>query len=330
MDLSRKPIAVLGAGAWGTALAILLASNGQAVRLWDYDVEHMTLMQSERVNKRTLPDVVFPDSLTITLGLADAVHHISDILLVVPSHAFSTVLMQLKAYVSQPRFVWGTKGLDPKTGGFLSDTVSAIFPKKTPVAILSGPSFAKEVAEGMPTVVSLASNNTCFSDELILRFQNKNFSVIATRDVIGVQLAGVFKNVTAIATGMLDGMGFGTNTRSALITCALSELDIFIQALGGGARDTTLSSAGVGDMILTCTDNQSRNRRFGLALGKGASAEAALKEIGQSVEGYYNAKQLTELAKKNNVKAPIIEQVYAILYEGRGAKTLLSVLSIHA
>src|SRR3989338_2769610 len=130
MDLSRKPIAVLGAGAWGTALAILLARNGQEVRLWDYDIEHTTAMQAERANKRALPNIVFPDSLVVTIDLADAVHRISDILLVVPSHAFSAVLIQLKAFISQPRFVWGTKGLDPKTGGFLSDTVSAIFPKK--------------------------------------------------------------------------------------------------------------------------------------------------------------------------------------------------------
>jgi len=326
VDSSKKPIAVLGAGAWGTALAVLLARNGQPVRLWDHDQARLTVMKSERNNPFSLPDIVFPENLAIEMTLADAVRDLTDICLVIPSHAFRNVLTQVKSAVSSPRIVWGTKGLDPETGGFLHDTVFSVLSKKTPVAVLSGPSFAKEVALGSPTAVSLASHDAHFSQELIARFHNPFFSVFPTTDLIGVQLAAVVKNILAIAVGVLDGMGFGANTRCAFITRGLAELAKFSEALGG-LRETTMSLAGVGDLVLTCTDNQSRNRRFGLTIGQGATVIAALEKVGESVEGYYNAKQLHALAQKNGISAPIIEQVYAILYEHRLPNQLVGVLS---
>lgn len=320
--MNVSPIAVLGAGAWGTALAILLARNGQAVRLWDHDKNRLMQMQSER----SFSGVPYPESLYIHFELAEAVRDVTDICLVIPSHAFRTVLTQLKSIVpAHVRFVWGTKGLDPVNSGFLHEVVFDVFSPSTPIAVLSGPSFAKEVAMNLPTAVSLAGNNHEFLESLSYRFHNSHFGVFLNTDFIGVQLCGVVKNVMAIAVGISDGMGFGANTRCALITRGLSELSRLCVALGG-LTETMISLAGVGDLVLTCTDNQSRNRRFGLAIGKGATAEKALKEIGESVEGYYNAKQLHHLAKKHHVVMPITEQVFGILYENRSADTVLSEL----
>ncbi len=321
-DSITTPIAVLGAGAWGAALAMLLARNGQTVRLWDHDTKRLSLMQAERL----LLSVPLPNSLHIELNLEDAVRDVTDICLVVPSHAFRSVLVRLKSLVpSDVRFVWGTKGLDPETGGFLHDVVFDVFSKSTPVAVLSGPSFAKEVVMNLPTAVSLAGNNADFLNDLVKRFHNKHFRVYINPDLIGVQLCSVVKNVMAIAVGISDGIGFGTNTKCALITRGLAEMARLCEALGG-QRDTTMSLAGVGDLVLTCTDNQSRNRRFGLAVGQGSSAEKALGDIGESVEGYYNAKQLFQLAQKNKVSMPISEQVYAVLYENREPKSVLGEL----
>lgn len=316
------PIAVLGAGAWGTALAMLLARNGQPVRLWDHDTKRLSIMQSERV----FLGISLPENLDIVFELEDAVRDVRDLCLVIPSHAFRKVLVRLKSLVSSDvRIVWGTKGLDPDAGGFLHDVVFDVFSSSTPIAVLSGPSFAKEVAMDLPTAVSLAGNNKDFLNALVKRFHNNHFRVYINPDLIGLQLCGVVKNVMAIAVGISDGMGFGTNTKCALITRGLAEMARLCAALGG-QRDTTMSLAGVGDLVLTCTDNQSRNRRFGLAVGQGASAEKALHDIGESVEGYYNAKQLFQLAQKNKVSMPIAEQVYAILYENREPKNVLSEL----
>lgn len=322
MDNIKTPIAVLGAGAWGSALAILLARNGQPVRLWDHDSKPLLKMQSERV----FLDVALPENLSIEIELENAVRDVRDICLVVPSHAFEKVLIRLKPIVSSNvRFVWGTKGLNPETGELLHHSVETIFSKNTPLAALSGPSFAKEVVMNLPTAVSLAGNNRDFLTSLSKRFNSDYFFVYFNSDLIGVQLCGVVKNVMAIAVGMSDGMGFGANTRCALITRGLAEMSHLCVALGGKS-ETVMSLAGVGDLILTCTDNQSRNRRFGLNIGKGLSADNALKEIGQSIEGYYNAKQLFQLAKKNNVLMPISDQVYKILYENGEARSILSKL----
>lgn len=283
-------------------------------------------MQKERQNPFVLPGISFPETLTVSSTLAEAVRDVRDIGLLVPSHAFRVVLNNLKPLVSKEvRFVWGTKGLDPKTCEFLSDIVFQIFSHSTPVAVFSGPSFAKEVALHYPTAVSLAGNNPDFLQSLAARFNNGCFRVYFNPDLIGVQLGGVVKNVIAIATGISDGLGFGANTRSALITRGLAEMSKLCVALGGQEK-TMIGLSGLGDLILTCTDNQSRNRRFGLAIGKGDAVDTALKALGESVEGYYNAKQLCLLAKKHQINMPIAEQVYAILYEHRSAKSILTEL----
>lgn len=322
--MQSNSIAVLGAGAWGTALAILLAKNGHAVRLWDNDAKRVAIMQSERMHPWSLPGVPFPDQLTVVSTLTEAVHGVETICLVVPSHAFRAVLTELKPMVSTSvRFVWGTKGLNPENGGFLHELVAELFSLETPVAVLSGPSFAKEVAMGVPTALSVAGNNAEFLRQLSQYFHNDSFRVYLNTDLIGVQLCGVVKNVMAIAVGIADGLGFGANTRCALITRGLSEMSRLCVALGGQSQ-TTMSLAGVGDLVLTCTDNQSRNRRLGVAIGKGVAIQSALKEVGESVEGYYNAKQLFQLAKQHDVKMPIADQVYAILYENCDPNAVLA------
>ncbi len=323
--MSFSPIAVLGAGAWGTAVAVLLARNGQTVRLWDHDTKRLSQMNAERL----FMGVALPESLHIEMTLETAVRDVRDICLVVPSHAFRTVLTQLKSLVpSDARFVWGTKGLDPETQSFLHEVVYSVFSPQTPVAVFSGPSFAKEVAHNLVTAVSVAGNNPDFLKSLTERFQNDHFSMYINTDMIGVQLCSVVKNVMAIAVGMCDGMGSGTNTRCALITRGLAEMARLCEAVGG-KRETAMSLAGVGDLVLTCTDNQSRNRRFGLAIGEGVSAQKALSDLGESVEGYYNTKQLSIVAKKHGVSMTIADQVYAILYENRPVKMILTELTRH-
>jgi len=318
--MMQSPIAVLGAGAWGTALAMLLARNGQPVRLWDVNTAHLL----EMAKARSYDDVVFSPNLTIHTDLAEAVIDVQDICMVVPSFAFREVLISLKPLVrADVRFVWGTKGLDPKTGSFLNTIIEEIYGQSTPIAALSGPSFAKEVAVGMPSAVSLAGNNAEFLKTLIARFQSDNFGIYLNSDLIGLQLCSVVKNVMAIAVGISDGLGYGANTRCALITRGLAELARLCVNLGG-QRETLMSLAGVGDLVLTCTDNQSRNRRFGLAIGAGKSATEALKHIGQSVEGYYNVNQLFELGKKAGVILPIANQVYEILYQQGDARKIIA------
>ena len=324
--IPNTPIAVIGAGSWGTALALLLARNGNETRLWGNEADNQAFMQKYRVNERYLPEYPFPDSLVVTTTLAECVEGAQDILLVVPSHAFRIVLKELKDLVSSDaRLAWATKGLDPKTKQLLHEVVKEELSPDTPVAVLAGPSFAKEVAANQPTAVSLAGNNESFILDCIERFHNDRFRIYVNDDMIGVQLFGALKNILAIAVGIADGLHFGANSRAALITRGLAEMARLNEALGGQAK-TLLSLAGVGDLVLTCTDDQSRNRRFGLAIGVGADADAARATIGQEVEGLSNTKQVHELAQSLSVEMPIIEQVYNILMKGQSPKDVVAEL----
>ncbi len=315
MSILEEPIAVLGPGAWGTALALQLAGNGQPVRLWGNDVKQIDDMLSTGANEAFLPGHVFPDNLQVCKELATALSDVRDVLIVVPSQAFRSVLTSIKPMLGeQGRLLWATKGLDRETGDFLHQLIAEEFGESYPIAVLSGPSFAKEVADGLPTAVNLATNNGQFARDLIKRFSSEHFRLREVNDFIGVQLGGVLKNVLAIASGISDGLGFGANARSALITCGLSEMGALVEVLGGDSS-TLMDLAGLGDLVLTCTDDQSRNRRFGLAIGGGASIEQAQEQIGFVVEGLGNVKQLYELAEREGVKVPIVAQVYAIIYQ---------------
>lgn len=322
------PVTVLGAGSYGTALAIALARNGYHTYLWGHNPQKMAVMAETRMNTEFLPDIPFPDTLHIEADLAQALSHSKDLLLVVPSHVFADVLTQIKPFL-QPhhRIMWATKGLERDTGRLLQDVVLQILGENYPLAVLSGPTFAKELAQGLPTAISLASSDPIFADEMQQRIHcSKSFRVYLNEDMVGVQLGGAIKNVIAIGAGIADGMGFGANARTALITRGLAEISRLGASLGANPS-TFMGMAGLGDLVLTCTDNQSRNRRFGLMLGQGKNAEEAIAEIGQVVEGFYNTKEAYLLAQKQGVEMPIVDQIYQMLFCGKHAaevaKTLL-------
>jgi len=309
-------ISVFGAGSWGTALAIQAARNGNQTMLWGHHPEHIQNLARDRQNKRYLAGLSFPDSLQVTDDLKLAAQFSDIILISVPSHAFKETLLKIKPFVSKNvKIAWATKGFNPETGELLHQTVANVFSPETPAAVLSGPSFAKEVAADLPTAVTIASTQQAFSDELAALMHSPRFRTYTTTDIISVQVGGAVKNVLAIAAGIADGIGFGANTRAALVTRGIAEIIRLNTALGG-QQETLMGLSGLGDLILTCTDNQSRNRRFGLALGQGKNKEQAIQEIGQEVEGISAARETYMLAKKHGIDMPITEQTHHVLYDG--------------
>ena len=312
---------VIGAGSYGTALALTLARNQHPVVLWGHDPQHMARLAAERENAAFLPGIPFPPDLHIEADLAKAVTASRDILVVEPSHVFGEVLQQLRPYLRpDSRLVWATKGLEAETGRLLQDVAREVLGDAIPLAVLSGPTFAKEMAVGMPTAISVSASDPQFSADLQQLFHcGKSFRVYNSPDFIGVQLGGAVKNVIAIGAGMSDGMGFGANARTALITRGLAEMTRLGVALGAEAA-TFMGMAGLGDLVLTCTDNQSRNRRFGMMLGQGHDVAQAQASIGQVVEGYRNTKEVYVLAQRLGVEMPITEQIYQVLYCGKDAR----------
>ena len=320
MAISAK-ITVLGAGSYGTALAICLARNGHETILWARDKEQASLLAGDRENAKYLSGCTFPQSLQVTDDLSVAVGASENILVVVPSHAFGDMLKQMKPFLlPNAKVAWATKGLDPDSGDLLQKVAINILGEDVSLAVLSGPTFAKEMAAGLPTAISLSSTDDDFVEVISdLLHCEKCFRVYSNKDFIGVQLGGAVKNVIAIAAGMGDGIGFGANARTALITRGLAEMTRLGMALNAEPA-TFMGMAGLGDLVLTCTDNQSRNRRFGLALGQGVGVEKAIADIGQVVEGYRNTKEVHMLAQRHDVEMPIVEQVYQVLYQGKSAK----------
>lgn len=314
-------ITVLGAGSYGTALAFCLARNHVTTTLWGRDAKQMQAMASERHNARYLPGAIFPDSLLIESDLISAVAASRDLLLVPPSHGFRALLEHIQPHLRpEQRIVWATKGLDPEQGCLLYEVARQVLGNDIPLAVLSGPTFAKEMVAGLPTAISLSSTDPDFAQDIANALHcAKRFRVYHNSDFIGVQLGGAVKNVIAIGAGLADGLGFGANARTALITRGLAELTRLGLKLGA-EKDTFMGMAGLGDLVLTCTDNQSRNRRFGLALGQGMTVDAAIDSIGQVVEGYRNSQEVKMLASRNQVEMPICEQVYQVLYAGKSAK----------
>ena len=328
MSLAAK-ITVLGAGSYGTALAICLARNGHKTLLWGRDANHVTAMAQDRENNKYLADCPFPENLALEADLEKAVQASDNLLVVVPSHAFADMLKQIKPMLTDnAKIAWATKGLDPQTGDLLQNVARTVLGDNVTLAVLSGPTFAKEMASGLPTAISLSSEDDEFVAELSdLLHCEKRFRVYSNKDFIGVQLGGAVKNVIAIAAGIADGIGFGANARTALITRGLAEMTRLGLALNAEPA-TFMGMAGLGDLVLTCTDNQSRNRRFGLALGQGNEVEQAITDIGQVVEGYRNTKEVYMLAQRHNVEMPIVEQVYQVLYRGKDAKLAAADLQI--
>jgi glycerol-3-phosphate dehydrogenase (NAD(P)+) len=324
MNASKNSIVVLGAGSWGTALAIQLMRHGGPVTMWGHEADHMADIAAQRNNERYLPGISLPEDLLIEPDLDRAVKGVQDILVAVPSHAFRSVLTAIQPVItSTSRLMWASKGLESGSGKLLHEVAIEVLGDKIPLAVISGPTFAREVADGLPGAVTIASENEEFARDMAERFHTKTFRAYTSDDVVGVEIGGAVKNVLAIATGIADGLGFGANTRAALITRGLSEMMRLADAVGNkqnGHKETLMGLAGLGDLVLTCTDNQSRNRRFGLALGKGDDMENALAQIDQVVEGVQTAREVFELAQREAVDMPITEQVYEVLYEGRSPK----------
>lgn len=312
--IKSTPIAVLGAGSWGTALAILLARNGNPTRLWCRSDTHAAEMQRDGANHRYLDNAPFPEALTVSSDLAETLDGCQDILIVIPSHAFHAVLDQVKPLIqADARLISATKGLEPGTGDLLIHTAREVLGDH-PFAVLSGPNFAKELAHNLPTATTIACEDPDFLADLIRRFNNDRFRVYASDDLIGVQLGGAVKNIIAVGAGIADGIGFGANARTALITRGIAELTRLGVALGG-KESTFRGLACLGDLVLTCTDDQSRNRRFGLSIGKGMSLKEAEQSIGQVVEAVRNAREVHELSRRYGIEMPICDAIYSILYE---------------
>ena len=313
---STQTIAVIGAGSWGTALAIQLARAGTDACLWGREQEVIDSLTNERVNHHFLPEIRVPDNLLVSADLEENIRAHRDILLVVPSHVFRLVLQQIKPWLrSDARIAWATKGFELSTGKLAHEVAEEVLGKSVPLAVVSGPTFATEVGKGLPTAMTIAATDDVFADDLSRAFTSKKFKAYTSDDIIGVEVGGAIKNVLAIATGLSDGLGYGANARVLLITRGLRELSRLGIALG--AKEATfMGLSGMGDLVLTCTDNQSRNRRMGLALAKGKSMEEIAEEIGQVVEGVKAAKAVHGVAKALNVDMPICEAVYKLLYEG--------------
>lgn len=323
---SDAPIAVLGAGSWGTALALLLARNGRPVRLWGRNKTIMLAAAQQQRNPRYLSDLVLPAGLEPTNDLAYAVSAARDILVTVPTNAFRSVLQSAKPLLrADARVLWATKGLEQDTCCLLHQVVADVLGNTMPMAVISGPSFANEVAHGLPTAVTVASLDAIFAQDIVRAFHSGTFRAYTSDDVVGVEIGGALKNVLAIAAGISDGLGFGANARCALVTRGLAEMVRLGVALGG-RRETLMGLSGLGDLILTCTDDQSRNRRLGLTLGQGKPLQQALQSFNQIVEGVQTAREVHELARHHGVGMPIVDQVHAVLYKNLAPRDAVSLL----
>ena len=275
----------------------------------------MALMIVERSNARYLPGVVFPDNMHAVATLEECLAGVRDILVAVPSHGLRSTLIAIKPHLADDsRVCWATKGFELHTGKLPHQVVAEELGADIPVAVLSGPTFAKEVGAQLPTAMTVAANNSEFAADLAEALSGDKFRAYTSDDMTGVEVGGAVKNVLAIAAGMSDGLGFGANTRIALITRGLVEMTRLGVALGAQAA-TFMGLAGMGDLVLTCTDNQSRNRRMGLALATGRNVDDIAAEIGQVVEGVYAARAVHRVAEREGVDMPICEKVYQILYE---------------
>jgi glycerol-3-phosphate dehydrogenase (NAD(P)+) len=293
---------------------VQFARTGHPVALWTRGLEHAAAMALARSNERYLPGVGFPELLEPTADLAAAVAGADDLLVAVPSHALRSTLVALAALPIR-RLAWATKGFELDSGLLPYQVAAQVLPASVPTAVLAGPTFAREVGVGLPTAMTIASSDQEYAERLAERISSDTFRAYTSTDVAGVEVGGATKNVYAIGAGICDGLGFGANTRIALISRALAEMTRLGLALGG-RKETFMGLAGMGDLVLTCTDDQSRNRRFGLALARGVSAEQALRDIGQVVEGVNGARAVHRVAEQHKVAMPIIEQIYGVLYEG--------------
>lgn len=313
--MNKQTICVLGAGAWGTALAIHLGRVGHQVNLWSHSEVHANDMMQKGENARYLPGVPLPKTLKVFYDLESALQNADAVLVVVPSHVFRETLERLSALLKEarPHFAWATKGFEPNTSAMLHQVAESSLDAHLVFSVLSGPTFAAEVARGLPTAMVSASNSqeeACYWSDV---FQSERFRMYTQSDVVGVEVGGAYKNIMAIATGLSDGLRLGANARAALVSRGVVEMGRFAKAMGA-QPETMMGLAGMGDLVLTCTDDLSRNRRFGLKLAQpGASADNVIAEIGQVVEGVKAANAVKKIADEKGLDLPIMEQVFAIV-----------------
>lgn len=314
--VAKSTVAVFGAGSWGTALAIQLARNGLDVNLWGHRRDHIERLVRESENLAYLPGIKLDKNIKPTASIKDCLRQAQIVLIAIPSKNFREFLRALKPHISpEISIFWATKGFEIASGKLLHQLVCEELPGHH-YGVVSGPTFASEVARGLPAAITCAGDDAAATALFADLLHGNRFRCYTSSDVIGVELGGALKNIIAIAVGVADGLGFGANTRAALMTRGLSEVMRLGHSLG--AREETLMGlAGLGDLILTCTDDQSRNRRFGLAIGEGKSVPEAELEVGQTVEGLRAAKAIYLISRELGLDLPIMTQVYYVLYEGR-------------
>jgi len=317
---------VLGAGAWGTSLALHLSRHHHPVTLWTRDPLQAERLSLDRENRKYLPGFPFPSPLSISQNLSHALYQADRILFTVPSHAFAETLELVALdYPKEKGILWATKGLDPLSGKFLGDRVKNILGSELAQGLLTGPSFAREVAQAEPTEVNLATNNLVFGREIQRDFEDEKFQIVLIDDILGAEIGGAVKNVVSITVGIAEGLGYGMNTKAMLMNKGIHEMRRFASSLGANP-ETLLGPCGIGDLILTCSDNQSRNRRWGLMVGQGQSPQMASLQIAQVVEGIKAAETLHRLAEERNIYAPIISAVHAFMEKPEHPRDLIETL----
>jgi glycerol-3-phosphate dehydrogenase (NAD(P)+) len=324
---SAKRIAVYGAGSWGTALAAQLARNGFSTTLWGRNRSELEQIAERNENPRYLPGIELPKNLQTESSL-EALAAAADMhLIVVPSHAFAEIVHSIaKVRARASGVAWATKGFEPGSGRFLHEVAHQAF-ADAPLALVTGPSFAKEVALGKPCALTVHSDDESFAGEVAQSLHGNGMRAYTGDDIRGAELGGAMKNVLAVATGICDGMQLGLNARAGLITRGLNEM-LRLNVCLGGKSETIMGLAGLGDLVLTCTGDLSRNRRLGLALGQGKEMQAAIREIGQVVESIQTADEVIRLGERHHIELPISEHVHAVLHErfspAEGLKRLLA------
>ncbi len=311
-------ISVIGAGSWGIALAVLLHKNGHKVTVWSVIEEEIAMLKREHEHKDKLPGVRLPEDMEFTTDLEYAVRGRDTLVLAVPSPFTRSTSRSMKEYAAQGQIIVNVaKGIEEKTLMTLSQIIEEEIPQAE-VAVLSGPSHAEEVGRGIPTTIVVGAKEKKTAEYLQNLFMNEVFRVYISPDVLGIELGAALKNVVALAAGIADGLGYGDNTKAALITRGITEISRLGTAMGGRA-ETFSGLTGIGDLIVTCASMHSRNRRAGILIGKGYTMEEAMEEVKMVVEGVYSAKAAMALAKKYGVQLPIIEQVNAVLFDGKAA-----------
>ncbi|MDX8385661.1 MAG: NAD(P)H-dependent glycerol-3-phosphate dehydrogenase [Gallionella sp.] len=306
-------ITIVGAGAWGTALAISLASN-HSVTLWARDAEQVGQMKRSRSNERYLPDIDLPDNLALSADHADVIASADLVIVAVPTAALRTTLKQLAVSERSFGVIWVCKGFEAETSKLPHQVVAEVLPERFPRGVLSGPSFAQEVARSLPTALTLASSDESFTRDIAQALHHARLRIYSSTDVIGVEVGGAVKNVMAIASGICDGLALGHNARAALLTRGLAEITRLGLQLGGRS-ETLVGLSGLGDLILTSTGDLSRNRRVGLMLAQQHDLTQILSHLGHVAEGVYTAREVHQLAMEVNVSMPICDAVFRILYE---------------